>query len=161
MSREKIATKEVAEDLSGVVIAFVNDKTLTVNLSDLTEEMVVNLALHGLKQKLGDSYSGESNLEVAFSKAENVAKRLREGNWKAVRESGSGGRITDLAQALSRVTNRSIPESVEVIDGLTKEGKSKLRAHPDIKVAMTEIAAERARAAAENAAPVDLAELGV
>lgn len=159
MAREKIAEKNVAEDMSGVTIAFTNGNKLTVNLADLQPEIVTHLALHGLSQKLGDSYSGEKDLEVALAKAQGVAQRLADGNWKAVRE-GGGSRITDLAQALAAVTGREIGEAVALIENMDKGQKSDLRKHAQIKAKLAEIAAERAAKAAQAAEASEDADLG-
>ena len=157
MARAQIAKKEVHEDMSGVTIAFADGKPLTVNLADLPDEMVGHLALHGLSQKLGDSYSGEQDIASARALAAAVAERLREGNWKAVREGGGGGRISDLAQALSNVTGQPLEECVTKLADMEKDQKSGLRKHPKIKAELAKIAAERAATAAAKAedAPVD------
>jgi hypothetical protein len=151
MPRTSIATKTVLEDMTGVTIGFKEGEPLTVLLKELGKDIVKHLALHGLSQKLGDSYSGEKDIKVARTKAQNVAERLLAGDWRAVREGGGGGRITDLAQALARITGQEIEAATKVIENMDKDGKSELRAHPQIKVAMAEIAAERAKAALAEA----------
>lgn len=156
MAREKIASKNIPEDLSGVGITFTNEEVVTVRLDELSPEIVVQLALHGLSQKLGDSYSGEKDLVVAKGKVEAVAKRLREGDWKAVREGSGGGRITDLAKALAVITGRELAEAVEVIEGMGKEEKKALRAHAQIKAELARITAERAAKAVVDAPEADL-----
>jgi hypothetical protein len=159
MSRNKIATKAVAEDLSGVTVTFEDDNTVSVLLSDLSDEIVTQLALHGLSQKLGDSYSGEANLAVAKGKAEAVAGRLAKGDWKAVRESSGGGRISDLAQALATVTGRTLEEAVAVIENMDKEKKSALRKHPAVNAETKRIALARAEASVTGTGGEDLASL--
>jgi hypothetical protein len=133
--------------MSGVTLGFKEGQPLTVELKELGKDIIKHLALHGLSQKLGDSYSGETDIKVARTKAEGVAKRLRDGDWRAVREGGGGGRITDLAQALARVAGQEVEAATKVIENMDKDEKSELRAHHQIKVAMAEIAAERAKAA--------------
>ena len=160
MAREKIASKVISEALDGVTVKFMDDSVLDVKLADLSEEMIVHLALHGLSQKLGDAYSGEKDLVVAFGKAKAVAKRLIENNWKAVREGGGGGRITDLAKALAAVTGRDLAEVVERIELMDKDEKKNLRAHAQIKVKLAEITAARAAEAAAKAEPEAEVDLG-
>lgn len=160
MPRVTIASKQIADDMSGVTLNFSDDAEITVNLDDLDEDIVRHLALHGLSQKLGDSYSGESDVAVARAKAQAVADRLSSGDWRATREGGAGGRITDLAHALAALTGKEISEAAAVIEGMEKEEKKALRAHPQIKVKLAEISAERAKAAAEKAgAGIDLTAL--
>lgn len=149
MAKTKIASKDILEDLTGVVISFADGETVEVKTTDLSDEIFTRLALHGLSQKLGDSYSGEGDITVARTKVEGVVTRLKAGDWKATRE-GGGGRITALAQALARVTGRTVAEATAVIDGMTKEAKASLRKHSGIKVALADIAAEKAKEAAEK-----------
>lgn len=153
----KIATKET--EGNSVRVAFTDGEVLEVSLDQLPEDIVRHLALHGLSQKLGDSYAGEKDVEVAKAKAKKVAERLQAGEWKAVREGSGGGRITDLAQALARVTGKELAECVSVITDMDKEQKKALRQHPQIQVALKEIAAERAKAKAAEAGEVDLGSL--
>lgn len=153
----KIATKET--EGNSVRVAFTDGEVLEVSLGQLPEDIVKHLALHGLSQKLGDSYAGEKDVEVAKAKAKKVAERLQAGEWKAVREGSGGGRITDLAQALARVTGKELAECVSVITDMDKEQKKALRQHPQIKVALAEIAAEKAKAKAAEAGEVDLGSL--
>lgn len=157
MARTSIAKKEVHEDMSGVSINFEDGEKLTVNLKDLSDDIVVHLALHGLSQKLGDSYSGEQDIPAARKLAENVAKRLAEGNWKAVREGGGSARISDLAQALAQVTGQDLESCTEKLADMDKAQKQGIRKHPKIKKALAELALARAAKAAEGEAePIDL-----
>ena len=149
-TKVKLAKKTVAEDLSGVSIEFGDGKELTANLADFSDDIVIQLALHGLSQKMGDSYSGEKDVTVARTKAEGVVDRLKAGDWKAVRESSGGGRITDLAQALAQVTGRSVEDATRVVAEMSKEDKSSLRKNAQIKVALQQIALKRAEEAAKK-----------
>lgn len=161
MARASIAKKVTAEDLSGVTIKFEDGQDLVANLADLPEDMLTHLALHGLSQKLGDSYSGEQDISTARALASNVLERLKEGNWAAVRE-GGGGKISDLAHALSAVTGQPIEACTEKLAGMEKADKSGLRKHPKIKAELARIAAERAAEAekkAEAAPDLDFANL--
>lgn len=151
MSRNRIASKSVAEDMTGVTIEFVDGEALSVTLAGLSDEIITHLALHGLSQKLGDSYSGEQDAAVARAKASGVAERLVNGDWRSVREGGGGGRITDLAQALASALGKTIEEAVAVIGEMDKGQKSGLRKHPKIRAELAQIAAARAAAAAEAA----------
>ena len=151
----KIAKKVVPEDNSGVSLQFTDGENLTVNLADLSPEMVTQLALHGLSQKLGDSYSGEKDVEVARAKANAVAERLAKGEWKATRDGSGSGRITDLAHAIVRVTGRTLEEVVSMLEEKTKEEKAAIRKNKAVKKALLEIQLERAESS-EDDTPLDL-----
>lgn len=161
----KIATKSTREDLTGVDFAFTDGETISFDLASVSPEMVTHLALHGFSQKGGDSYSGESDLEVAKAKVRGVIERLIAGDWKAVREAG-GGRISDLARALAEVMGKDIAEAVEAIEPLDRGQKTALRAHPQIAAKLAEYSAARAaekaaKAAEEGAELPDLSALGL
>jgi len=155
MARTQIAKKETLEDMSGVNINFNDGESVQARLADFSDDIVVHLALHGLSQKLGDSYSGEQDITSARALASAVLDRLKEGNWKAVREGGGGGRISDLAQALSAVTGQPLEECVAKISEMEKDQKNGLRKHPKVKAELAKIAAERAEAAAAKAADTE------
>ena len=159
MSRNKIADKTIADDLTGVTITFADRSTLTVSLASLSPDIVTHLALHGLSQKLGDSYSGEPSVEVARGKAEAVANRLTAGEWRAVAAGEGSGRITDLAQALANITGRTVTEAVAAIENMDKDQKGKLRKHPEIAVEVKRLSLERAQKAASGSDSESLASL--
>ena len=149
--RNKVASKEIFE--SGVSITFSNEQTLLVYLGELTEEIVRQLALHGLSQKLGDAYAGvkgdpKTGFELAFA----VAERLKNGEFNAKREgTGATGRVTDLAKALAEVAGRELSEAVARLDEMAKAEKLELRRHPRIAAVLARMAAERAQEAAQAA----------
>ena len=85
-----MAEKKVSKTVSdtAVTFEFATGEVEEVSPSDLPAEIQKQLILHGLSQKLGDSYSGEDadKCHAIFS---GVLKNLVEGNWSA--RSGGGG----------------------------------------------------------------------
>lgn len=158
MAKSTMASKQIADDLSGISINFEDGEAVGVNLADLSDDIKLNLMLHGLSQKLGDTYAGVKDVVVAREKVKSVVARLFEGNWKAVRTAGAA-RITDLVNALADVTGKSIEEAFEAVDAMEKDTKRKLRAHPQIKLRLAQIAAERAEKAAASDEGTDIADL--
>ena len=69
-----------------VTFAFENE-TVEFKLADLSAEMVTRLALHGLSQKLGDSYADSTKVTDPQSAASVVWENLLEGNWGRERAS--------------------------------------------------------------------------
>jgi hypothetical protein len=149
--RNKVATKEISEE--GVQILFSNEQVVAVQLSELSPEIVTQLALHGLSQKLGDSYAGvKGDAEEAVSLASAVAERLKNGEFNAKREgTGGTGKVTDLARALAEVAKKDLSEAVGRLDQMEKAEKLELRRHPRIAAVLARMAAERAAKAAEEA----------
>lgn len=146
--RERKVSKDVTD--TGVNFEFHDGATLEANLDSLSEDMVKKLAIHGLSQKIGDSYSGEDAANCQTI-AETTWKTLQEGNWSS--RTGSGGpRISMLAEALARVTGKEVQECVAKIAEMDDDTKKDLRAHPQIKAITAEIKLEKAKAEQEKAA---------
>lgn len=152
-ARTPKCTKKVREDLSGVDFDFVDGTSLGIALSDLPEEIVKNLALHGLSQKVGDSYAGTETVEDAISQANGVAARLKAGDWKAAREGGGGRpKITLIVEALHRATGKELEECRELVASMEDDAVKELKKHPQVHAHITAINAERAAERAAKAA---------
>lgn len=144
--------KKATKKIEGTAVVITFEETgdnLSVDLKDLKPEIVERLALHGLSQKLGDSYAGAEANE-AFDKAAGVAKDLAEGNW-TTRVAAGGPRSTQLAEALAAATGKSLEEAVAKLEDMDDEQKKALRSHPQIKAELARIKAEKAAAAAAKA----------
>lgn len=114
---------------------------ITVNLNELAPGIVTRLAMHGLEQKIRDSYSGASEVE-AYAFAERVASRLRQGEWVArqQRQAGTGDiLIRAVALALQR-QGKPVPGNLaSTIGALSRSDKAKLRATPAVAAAIAEL----------------------
>lgn len=154
--------KIVREDLSGVDFVE-NDKVLlSVDVKDLSKEILQNLALHGISQKVGDSYVGCKSTEEAMEKAAAVVERLKQGNWNAVR-TASSPRATQLAEALAEAYDKTVEEAITALSKLTDEQKKAVRKDARVKAALESIkarkAAERAEKLAQEAQGDDVSDL--
>lgn len=146
----KIASKTVSED--AVTIAFSNEKNLSVSLDSLSPEIQKQLALHGLSQKLGDSYAGcKGDVDEAVKLATSVSERLSNGEFNAKREGSGVGRVTALARAVAEITGHELAETVAMLDERTKEEKKELRKNPRVEAVMARMKAEEAAEKLEKA----------
>ena len=144
MARASICSKSINEDLSGVTFTFTDGETKSLNLSELSPEMVTQLALHGIAQKGGDSYSGAKadELDVAKAKLDNVFSALRDNRWSTVR---AGGPVaTDLARAISNVTGRGLAEVIEALAEVDASTKAKFKKMPEVARELYRMAQEKA-----------------
>jgi ribosomal protein L12E/L44/L45/RPP1/RPP2 len=144
MAKASICTKSVNDDQSGVVFTFIDGEVKTINLSELTPEMVTKAALHGLGQKGVDSYSGvkPEDLDVAKAKLENVLSALRDNRWTVAR---AGGAVTtDLARAISNVTGRSLAEVIEALVEVDSATKAQFKRLPEVAQELYRMAQEKA-----------------
>lgn len=145
----KIAVKEVSDQ--GVKFAFTDGVIVEQILSDLPDSIVRQLALHGLSQKGGDSYSGADSVEEARGLLQKVLENLKNGNWSAARAAGEGGKVTDLARALAEVTGKDLGEVVTKLDEMSKADKMARRKHPAVAAVIARLANERALKKAQEA----------
>jgi len=137
----------------GVIFTLPDGKQFAIALGDLPPTVVTRLAVHGLSQKIGDSYAGaseaESPLAYARGAIEETIKQLLAGDWR-VAAAGGGPRATLLARALARVTGKALEDSIGVVDNLTDDAKKELRANPAIKASTAAIKLEDQAAQAEK-----------
>lgn len=149
--KTKFAEKTIID--GKLSIAFGNGTVVSVSLDDIPEELHVDLALHGLSQKLGDSYAGaKGDYEFAIKNVTQVVEQLKSGEWRASRGSGeSKPRVGELAAAVARVKGISVDEALKVIDALDDESKKAVRNHAQIKLAISQIRVEKAQEAAAKA----------
>lgn len=113
-------------------------------------------ALHGISQKVGDSYAGAlkatEGLDItpeawSVQQVHENAERIRNGDWN-LRTGGGGAAVTDLAVALAEATGSTIEEVSERLATLEgdkgKEIKARLRKQPKVAAILARIKQERA-----------------
>jgi hypothetical protein len=74
------------------------------SLDELSKEMVIRLALHGLAQKGGDSYAGKDEAEHEEC-TETVWNNLLNDNWGATRGSGLEDKLAEAEERLDNYIN--------------------------------------------------------
>lgn len=143
MARAKIASKDVLRDTNGqptgVEITFTHGPKVRVNLTDLTPEMVMEAACHGLSQKLGDSYSGESDPKVAHGLAAAVADTVTGGEWNR-KGQGDGG---DFVAALANLTGQDAEAVRQMLATKDDDERKVIKSDKRVKAEMARIKAER------------------
>lgn len=140
-----IAKKSI--EANGVVrFAFTNGNDITLNVNDLSQEMLIRCAQHGVSQKGGDSYASAGikswTVDECQASVESVLQDLMQGNFNSG-GNGSGGIIVE---ALANVTGKDIGDCSEVYRAMDKDARKALAAHPDINAEVLRIKAERAKA---------------
>ena len=78
--------KVVSVENESVTFGF-DGNNMEFRLDQLPSEMITRLALHGLSQKLGDSYADSTKVTDPEKAATDVWNNLKDGNWG--RERGS------------------------------------------------------------------------
>ena len=141
----RIANKRPSAE--GVEFEFANGDKLNCKVSDLPQEMIERLAVHGIAQKVGDSYASAESVEEAIGNAKSVWDNLKAGQWAT--KASRGGKYVE---ALKRVTGKDYDECLAAWNQMTDKQKAELRKHPDIKAAIAAIEAENAERAKADAA---------
>jgi hypothetical protein len=141
---------------TGVIQFTFEDNTVqTIDVNALNEDTKFRALVHGISQKVGDSYAGakaeENPLAFAKQSAEETIAQILRGEWRAA-SSGGGPRVTDLAVAFSRVTGKTVEECVEYIGTLDEAQTKELRGKAKVKAALAAITAEKAIAKAKKLA---------
>jgi len=139
--------KKLVEDTS-IIFIFADETSETIELDFFSKEIINRAALHGFSQKLGDSYSGITNVAEAKLAMHGVLAALRAGDWN--RKGGSTG--GKWVEALARATGETIERTLEAWDKMTDEVKAATKKHPDLIKVLREIELERAQARAASLA---------
>lgn len=146
--------------IEGTTLTFewADESDTSYDLSMYPPEIVEMLATHGLKQKLGDSYSGATNngWDIDRCKAEvaDVSASLVGGDWNRKGGGGSSGGIW--VEALARATGETVEAALEAWNEMDDEVRTETKKHPQVKLAKAEIDMERAKAKAAAAPTISL-----
>ena len=125
---------------------------ITAALSDFSDEIVRKLALHGLKQKMGDSAAAKD--APAETNINNVVQNLKDGNFVAKGTGGGGKGPSDLYLALAEAAGVSLDEASNILDAMTAEQRKEVpKQFPQVGAIMADMRAKRAqeKAKAEKA----------
>lgn len=148
-TRTTIATRAVDVPAGTITFKFGHGEEIVVNANELTPDIQKHLMLHGLSQKLGDSYSdADGNSTVAVGMLKGVLEGLQKGVW-TTRTPGEGKGGGLLAEALSRATGKPLADCAKKVGEMDKDKRAALRKHASIAPILAKIEAERA---AEKAA---------
>jgi len=151
--------KSVNVESKSVTFEFDDDgENIVFDLANVSDEIVIQLALHGASQKGGDSYAGAKKAsedlnvdpnEWSRSQVEATIAQLVAGDWTT--RTPGGQTVTDLANALSEAVGCPLEDAIARLADADADDKKALRAHPDIAAVLARIKSERAAAKAEAA----------
>lgn len=158
MSSQKIASTQVDIEGRKVIWTFADGTQRRVSYDDLPEEMKVQAALHGLKQKATDCYAaakGEDDpVAWAIEQHEATVAAILEGDWN---RSGSLGGL--VYEAIAAAMSQPVETVIAAMQAMSKEAREaklkEIRKHPAFKAEYTRMQAERAAKKAEGAKPLD------
>lgn len=154
MARNMIARKTATD--RKVTFDFTNGRRLVADVDSLPDDILRRLAVHGLSQKIGDSYASAGDkgwtVDDCADEAEAVYEALVRGEWN---RRGSSGGTTILAAAIARVLDKDEAEVATMLNAMDDEKRKGIEKDARVKAAMAAIKAERAKAKAEAMAGGD------
>ena len=144
MARLKKAVVTVEGD--ELKFAIEGGEVYNLHLDNLSDDVKYKALIHGLKQKVCDSYAGVSLPRDVGEAISNVIVNLQNGTWNGGRSTTGGIWV----EALARAADVALDEAAEKWNGMSDEVKKDVKANVDVKRAKAEIELERARAKAGN-----------
>lgn len=155
----KVCKKTVDTAKQTVTFEFADGAgTLVLPLAELSTDIQSHLALHGVSQKVGDSFAGAKDAAEAFGFAQETIKDLTEGKWTS-RVASSGPKISLLAEGVAQVMGIIIEDATTKIKALPEEKVKALRKNAKVVAAMAALKAQRAAAKAQETTGVDVGSL--
>jgi hypothetical protein len=150
----KLTPEDVGGEANCVIFVLGNGVKVRACLDDYSDAIRHKLALHGLSQKIGDSASGcakDRDFSGAFGNMQTVEDNLRNDTWA----SRAGGGTSDLVAVLAELQGATLEDAQAAVDKMDEEQLKAVRSNPQVKSAIAELVAARAKEAAKNAAPLD------
>lgn len=154
------AKKEIAD---GIITWKFGDggDNISFDLSELSEEALFELAVHGAASRGTDSYASAGG-DFAFARAAltRILTAIREGTV-GQRAAGTTGQAKpgELIAALVALGQGTVEEITALLTSVTPEIKKAIRANPEVKVAIAEARTAKQRAALEKAGGKSIADL--
>lgn len=162
-AKPQFASKEYDMDTGVVTITFGNGKVVEGDSNQFSDEIRKQLMLHGLSQKMGDSYAGaKGNYAEAIQSVEDVVEQLRAGVWRAARGEGDARpRLAELAEAIARIKSVPVEAATAAVEKATDDQRKTWRSNAKVRAVIAQIRAEKAAKALEEAGEQELQVEGI
>lgn len=154
----KFCEKEYDLDTGLVSFSFGNGTSLDIDSNALSPEMQKQLMLHGISQKVGDSFAGaKGNFAEGVASAKAVIEQLMSGIWRAARGEGEARpRLGELAAAIARIKGVTVEAAMGAVEKATDDQRKAWRSNAKVKAVIAAIRAEEAQKALEAAGEQEL-----
>lgn len=150
--RIKVCSVDQDEDLGTLEFSFTNGKSLVVDSRQFAESIVKRAAMHGVEQKVRDSFAGvKGDADLAFENASKVYANLLAGTWNAGRAAGTGGDSGGAAwiEAVAEIKGWTLEDARKKLGGLDDDRKKAIKTSPPVVRKVLEIKLRKAQAAIE------------
>ena len=130
---------------TGVRLLFRDGSQEQWNVADTSPDMLLELAIHGGKQKFGDEGAKEkvTTPEEFRAAVATMINRVYAGT-AFERQGGTGFVESDLAQAVAAVKGVPVEAATKFIKTLTNGQKAKIKVFGPVKIILDNLAAKRA-----------------
>lgn len=142
----KYAKKVIDTDAKTVTIEFADGRKISVCANDLTPDIRDAAMMHGLSQKLGDSYSSKKSVTDAYDAVDATAQNLIGGNWNGARSTAGGF----LAAAIAEHTGGDIDAIRAKLSGMDEKQKRAIRDNPNVTAIIKRMELEAAEKRVED-----------
>jgi hypothetical protein len=145
MAKAKMVEKVPDLEAGSVVFKFEDGSETVFDITRVSDEIRAKLALHGASQKIGDSYAGAGDDEIADplayakERVSDTIERLYAGEWRTATV-GTGG---ILAEAMAAVSGKSREECSALLAEMSDDEKKDLRKKKKIAAALARIKLSR------------------
>lgn len=164
--RDTAITAEMDTGRGELRLVFSNGEAITVQIRELSQDMVTHATLHGLKQKLVDAAALIRNPDTGrsatiadkYAAVREVFDRLMAGQWNKGRGDGSGSVRKGglLFRALCRLYAGKPPEQIRgFLNGKSKEELAALRKNARVAAIIEELVVEELKAESTKTGGVD------
>jgi hypothetical protein len=135
-----IKSTEVDGSFGAVQFDFRNGKTIKYIPA---KAMLLQLAVHGASQKIGDECSGLEEVDDCVLAVENMIARLDKGEWSKERTTSGMAGTSVLTRALVESSGKPVETIKAFLLDKTHAQKLALRNNPKIKVIVDRLEAEK------------------
>lgn len=150
--KKKFCDKEYDLDTGVVTFTFGNGTVIELDSNKLGEDMRKQLMLHGISQKVGDSFAGvRGNFVEGVGNAQDTVDQLLAGVWKAARDDDAKPRLAELAAAIARIKDVPLEQATAAVEKGTDDQRKAWRSNAKVKAVIAQLRAEKAAAALQEA----------
>lgn len=146
----RVAKAKVELEGTKLVFTFANGNVSTVDASALPASITERAIMHGIEQKLRDSYAGAKSADEAQGLFSKVMDNLVAGEWNGGRASGEPAEdsLDMLAQAIvnayaSQGVTKDLAAIRAYVESLAKTDRTKLRAKSSVMVELAKLRAAK------------------
>jgi len=125
----KVQKSVILNEAAGVVSVrfdFRNGAVRVVSSRDLTRELELRAMGHGLSQKIGDEWSGTTEVDDMTLECDAMIERLKAGDWGVTREAGDSMKGASVViRAICEVSGKDVGAVKAFLDGKLEAAKAK------------------------------------